>query len=162
MASPSALLLGAGVALFVVLRVPPRSARAVWDNLRLIGWGFVLDARRRKGVSYLLNTTGWRFAFPPPRPPSPLLASCSAARLAGEAINNLTPDRHDRRRGGARPHARRASSTPARAWASIAIAKLMQTFAQMSFVFLGLLLVVRAHAVAGGLRARLLIGLARR
>src|SRR5262245_30500745 len=81
----SRLLLGAGIVLFVVLvyRLGPAT---VWDNLRLIGAGFIL-VLAQEGVSYLFNTAGWRCAFPPGRPPV-RFRQLLAARLAGEAINN--------------------------------------------------------------------------
>ncbi len=150
------LLLGAGVALFVVLvyRLGPS---AVWDNLRLIGWGFALMLAQ-EGVSYLVNTTGWRFAFPPPRPPI-RFRQLLAARLAGEAINNLTPTATI---GGEVVRGRMLAGVvdSSSAWASVAIAKLMQTVAQMGFVFLGLLLVVRHTPLPVGFARGLLIGLA--
>ena len=148
-------LLVAGIALFVVLvrRLGPAT---VWANLRMIGWGFVL-VLAQEGLSYLANTTGWRFAFPPPRPPV-RIRQLLAARLAGEAINNLTPTATI---GGEVVRGRMLESVvgPSAAWASIAIAKLMQTFAQMSFVFLGLLVVVRRTPLPEGFERGLLIGL---
>jgi glycosyltransferase 2 family protein len=155
MAMAERLLLGAGIVLFIVLvtRIGPT---AVWDNLRMIGWGFIL-VLAQEGVSYCSNTTGWRFAFPPPRPPV-RFRQLLAARLAGEAINNLTPTATI---GGEVVRGRMLEGVvePSVAWASIAIAKLMQTFAQMSFVFLGLLIVVRRTPLPEGFERGLLIGL---
>lgn len=152
----SRLLLGAGIILFVVLvyRVGPA---AVWDNLRLIGWGFVL-VLAQEGVSYLVNTSGWRFAFPPPRPPV-RFRQLLAARLAGEAINNLTPTATI---GGEVVRGRMLEGTvdSSATWGSIAIAKLMQTLAQMIFVFAGLLVVVRRTPLPEGFERGLFIGLA--
>jgi putative membrane protein len=149
------LLLGAGIILFVVLvyRLGPAT---VWSNLRMIGWGFVL-VLAQEGVSYLLNTTGWRFAFPPPRPPV-RFRQLLAARLGGEAINNLTPTATI---GGEVVRGRMLEGIveSSAAWASIAIAKLMQTFAQMGFVFLGLLIVVRGTPLPEGFERGLYIGL---
>jgi putative membrane protein len=151
----SRLLLGAGIVLFAVLlyRLGPL---AVWDNLRMIGWGFAL-VLAQEGVAYLCNTTGWRFAFPPPRP-SIRFRDLLAARLAGEAINNLTPTATI---GGevVRGRMLQGSVDSSTAWASIAIAKLMQTLAQMGFVFLGLLIVVRDTPLPEGFERGLLIGL---
>jgi putative membrane protein len=149
------LLLGAGVVLFLVLvyRLGPS---AVWGNLHLIGWGFVVMLAQ-EGLSYLLNTTGWRFAFPPPRP-AVRFRQLLAARLAGEAINNLTPTATI---GGEVVRGRMLEGVvePSSAWASVAIAKLMQTLAQMGFVFLGLLVVVRDTPLPAGFAHGLLIGL---
>jgi len=155
MAVAERLLLAAGIVLFVVLlyRLGPST---VWANLRMIRWGFLL-VLAQEGVSYLLNTTGWRFAFPPPRPPV-RFRHLLAARLGGEAINNLTPTATI---GGEVVRGRMlegvVDSSPA--WASIAIAKLMQTFAQMGFVFLGLLIVVRGTPLPEGFERGLYIGL---
>ena len=155
MAIAERALLGAGIVLFIVLvyRLGPRD---VLDNLRMIGWGFAL-VLAQEGISYLANTTGWRFAFPPPRPPV-RFRQLLAARLAGEAINNLTPTAT---MGGEVVRGRMLQSTVEQsvAWASIAIAKLMQTFAQMGFVFLGLVLVVRHTPLPEGFERGLLIGL---
>ena len=155
MAVAERLLLVAGVVLFVVLlyRLGPAT---VWGNLRMIGWGFLL-VLAQEGVSYLLNTTGWRFAFPPPRPPV-RFRQLLAARLAGEAINNLTPTATI---GGEVVRGRMLEGVvdSSLAWASIAIAKLMQTLAQMGFVFLGLLIVVRGTPLPAGFERGLYIGL---
>ena len=155
MALAERLLLAAGITLFVVLvyRLGPST---VWGNLRMIGWGFLL-ALGQEGVSYVLNTTGWRFAFPPPRPAIPF-RTLLAARLAGEAINNLTPTATI---GGEVVRGRMLEGVvdSSQAWASIAIAKLMQTFAQMGFVFLGLLIVVRGTPLPEGFERGLYIGL---
>jgi putative membrane protein len=149
------LLLVAGVVLFVVL-VRRLGVAAVWDNVRMIGWGFVI-VLAQEGCSYVANTTGWRFAFPPPRPPV-RFRQLLAARLAGEAINNLTPTATI---GGEVVRGRMLEGIvdSSIAWASIAIAKLMQTFAQMGFVFLGLVLVVRQTPLPEGFERGLVIGL---
>src|SRR5262245_58399394 len=152
----SRLLLGAGIVLFVVLvyRIGPA---AVWDNLRLIGWGFVL-CLAQQGSSYPRTTAGWRFAFPPPRPPV-RFRQLLAARLAGEAINNLTPTATI---GGEVVRGRMLEGTvdSSATWGSIAIAKLMQTLAQMIFVFVGLLVVVRRTPLPEGFERGLFLGLA--
>lgn len=148
-------LLAAGIVLFVVLvvRLGPGT---VWSDLRLLRWGFALMCCQ-EGLSYVFNTTAWRFAFPPPRPPVPF-RKLLAARLAGEAINNLTPTATI---GGEVVRGRMLDGVvdQSAAWASIAIAKLMQTFAQMSFVFLGLILVVRYTHLPEGFERGLFIGL---
>lgn len=149
-------LLLAGVVLFVLL-VRRLGAGEVWSNLRLIGWGFLL-VLAQEGVSYCLNTLGWRYAFPPPRPPIPF-RRLLAARLGGEAINNLTPTATI---GGEVVRARmlEGSCDQHTAWASVAVAKLSQTTAQMIFVFVGLLFLVRDVPLPEGFRRGLFIGLA--
>jgi putative membrane protein len=149
------LLLVAGIVLFVVL-LRRLGIATVWDNVRMIGWGFGLTLAQ-EGVSYIANAMGWRFAFPPPRPRVPF-QKLLAARLAGEAINNLTPTATI---GGEVVRGRMLEGVvdPSIAWASIAIAKLMQTFAQMAFVFIGLLVVVRHTPLPEGFERGLYIGL---
>lgn len=148
-------LLLAGVVLFLVL-VYELGVGEVWSNLRLIGWGFVL-VLGQEGVSYCLNTLGWRYAFPPPRPPIPF-RSLVAARLGGEAINNLTPTATI---GGEVVRARMLEGRCDQhtAWASVAVAKLSQTAAQMLFVFVGLIVLVRDIPLPDGFRRGLFIGL---
>jgi putative membrane protein len=151
----SRLLLGAGIVLFGVLvyRLGPA---VVWDNLRMIGWGFAL-VLAQEGVAYLANTAGWRCAFPPPRPPV-RFRTLLAARLAGEAINNLTPTATI---GGEVVRGRMLEGVvdSSAVWASIAIAKLMQTLAQMVFVFVGLLLIAQHTPLPAAFERGLLIGL---
>ncbi|MEO8602693.1 MAG: flippase-like domain-containing protein [bacterium] len=148
-------LLLAGILLFVLL-VRRLGVADVWDNLRLIGWGFVL-VLGQEFVSFNLNTLGWSFAFPPGRP-RPRFVHLLAARLSGEAINNLTPTAT---MGGEVVRGRMiADQCDAQtAWASVAVAKLSQTFAQMCFVFLGLVFVVRDVPLPEDFRRGLFIGL---
>jgi putative membrane protein len=148
-------LLLAGVVLFLVL-VRQLGIGEVWSNLRLIGWGFLL-VLGQEGASYVLNSLGWRYAFPPPRPPIPF-RKLIAARLGGEAINNLTPTATI---GGEVVRARMLDGLcdPHTAWASVAVAKLSQTAAQMLFVFVGLIFLVRDVPLPEGFRRGLFIGL---
>ena len=149
------LLLG-GVVLFAVL-VRQLGPANVWDNLRLIGWGFLL-VLGQEFVSFNLNSLGWSFAFPRQRR-RPRFQHLLAARLAGEAINNLTPTAT---MGGEVVRGRMIADQcdQQTAWASVAVAKLSQTFAQMTFVFLGLVFVVRDVPLPDGFRRGLFIGLA--
>jgi len=148
------LLIG-GIVLFVVL-VRRLGAVDVWDNLRLIGWGFLL-VLAQEFASFNFNTLGWSFAFPPDQP-RPRYLHLLEARLSGEAINNLTPTAT---MGGEVVRGRMIAEQCDRhtAWASVAVAKLSQTFAQMCFVFLGLLFVVRDVPLPDGFRRGLFIGL---
>jgi uncharacterized protein (TIRG00374 family) len=108
-------------------------------------------------VAYLANTTAWRYAFPPPRP-RVSFRTLLAARLAGEAINNLTPTATI---GGEVVRGRMLLGVvdQSAAWASIAIGKLMQTLAQMIFVFIGLVVIVQHTSLPSGFQQGLLIGL---
>lgn len=145
----------AGVALFTLLlfRLGPT---AVWGDLQMLGWGFALVFAQEAGA-FLLNTTGWKFAFPPPRPPVPF-RTLLAGRLAGESINNLTPTATI---GGEVVRARMLAGVvePSIAWASVAVAKLMQTFAQMSFIAIGLIIVLPHTPLPDGIEYAMLIGL---
>jgi putative membrane protein len=149
-------LLLAGVLLFVVL-VRRLGAGEVWRNLQLVGWGFLL-VLAQEAVAYGLNTLGWSYAFPPPRPRI-AFRQLLAARLGGEAINNLTPTATI---GGEVVRARMLEGLcdPHAAWASVAVAKLSQTAAQMLFVFVGLVVVVRDVPLPEGFRGGLFVGLA--
>ena len=149
-------LLVAGIALFVVL-VRQLGPAEVWSNLRLIGWGFAL-VLAQEAVAFCLNTVGWMYAFPPPRPAIGF-RTLLAARLAGEAINNLTPTATI---GGEVVRARMLAGRCDQhtAWASVAVAKLSQTAGQMLFVFVGLIFVVGDVPLPDGFRHGLFIGLA--
>ncbi|MGD9763588.1 MAG: lysylphosphatidylglycerol synthase domain-containing protein [Candidatus Binatia bacterium] len=149
------LLLG-GVVLFAFL-VERLGAADVWANLQLIGWGFVL-VFAQEGLAFVFNTIGWSFAFPKPRKCT-RFSQLVAARLAGEAINNVTPTATI---GGEVVRARMITETCEShvAWASVAVAKLAQTAAQMLFVFTGLVLLVRDVELPAGYRQGLYAGLA--
>lgn len=149
-------LLVAGVVLFALL-VQRLGAAEVWANLRLVGWGFLL-VFAQEAVAYTCNTLGWAYAFPPPRWRIGFWRLL-AARLAGEAINNLTPTAT---MGGEVVRARMLAGhcDDHAAWASVAVAKLSQTAAQMLFVFLGLVLLVQHVPLPSGLRTGLYGGLA--
>jgi putative membrane protein len=149
------LLLVAGVVLFVVL-LYRLGAGAVWSNLRLIGWGFVLIIGQEI-LAMLFNTFGWRSAFPRPRPPIPF-GQLFGARVAGDAINNVTPTATV---GGEVIRARMLDGIADRTavWASVAIAKLTQTASQVVFIILGLVLVVEETPMPDAVRHGLVIGL---
>ena len=128
----------------------------MWDNLRLVGWGFGLIFAQEI-LAYSANTFGWYRAFPPPRPAIPF-HQLLAARIAGDVINMLTPTATV---GGEFVRARllhgRLKTTTV--WASIAVAKLSQTLGQMAFVVLGMGFVLRETPLPAGVRHGLLIGL---
>ncbi len=148
-------LLAAGVVLFVVLvrRLGPAD---VWANLQLIGWGFLL-VFGQEAIAYALNTLGWACAFPPPRGRIGYWRLV-AARLAGEAINNLTPTATI---GGEVVRARMLAGQGDNhvIWASLTVAKFAQTTAQMVFVFLGMFLLVQHITLPNGMRAGLYGGM---
>jgi hypothetical protein len=108
-------------------------------DLSLIGWGLAVILLV-ESLSVLLNTGGWALAFPS----GERTAGASrllGARLAGDAINYLTPSAtvggellRVRLLGHVMPASLR--------WASVTVAKVGQSVAQGVFIVLGLALVV--------------------
>ena len=108
-------------------------------DLSLIGWGLAVILLV-ESLSVVLNTGGWALAFP--RGERTVgLCRLLAARLAGDAINYLTPSATV---GGELLRVRLLGrDMPASLrWASVAVAKVGQSVAQAVFIFLGLALVV--------------------
>jgi putative membrane protein len=147
------LLLG-GLVLFVVL-LHRLGVGAVWENLLLIGWGFAPIVGQEM-AAITANTLGWRWAFPPPRLQVPFWP-LAVARLAGDAINNLTPTAT---MGGELIRARMLGQADSSAvWASVAIAKISQAFGQIVFILVGMALVIRDTPLPPVFHRALLIGL---
>lgn len=149
-----ALLIG-GVVLLVVL-IHELGGAAVVANLRLIGWGIVPIVLQEL-VSYAANTLGWLAAFPRPRPPIPLHQLC-AARMAGDAVNYVTPTAT---LGGefVRTRFLRGRAPNTALVASVAVAKLAQTVGQITFVVLGLIIVLDDTPLPATIRHGMLAGL---
>jgi uncharacterized protein (TIRG00374 family) len=84
---PRALLVG-GAALFVWLlfRIGPATLAA---NVRLVGWKLVF-VLALGAVTLALDTWGWRFTIPMEHRDVPF-RSLAAMRLAGDAVNYVTP-----------------------------------------------------------------------
>ena len=147
------LLLLLGVVLFVYL-LGQIGAAAVGANLLLIGWGFTLVIGQEI-LAYLFNTLGWKAAFPE-GDAGVSFAELLAARIAGDAINNLTPTAT---MGGEVVRARmlqgRIDSTLA--WASVAIAKITQSVGQVFFILLGLGFVLTDTPLPHGVRRGLFV-----
>jgi len=154
--SAERLFLVAGLVLLVVL-VRELGAGTVLDNLRLVGWGIV-PVVAQEILAYGANTLGWRWAFPPPRPHIPF-ARLFGARLAGDAINYVTPTATI---GGEFVRTRLLNGlVPTMSVvASVAVAKLAQTLAQIGFVIVGLVIVLEDTPLPAGVRHGLLAGLA--
>ncbi len=131
-------------------------AATVIGNLRLVGWG-IAPIVLQEILAHLANTLGWLMAFPRPRPPIPL-AHLLAARIAGDAINYVTPTAT---LGGEFARARfldgRANSTSL--VASIAVAKVSQVVGQMVFVIGGLAIILGDTPLPPTVRHGLLAGL---
>ncbi len=107
-------------------------------DLRLIGWGLAVILLV-ESLSVLLNTGGWALAFPR----GERMVSMSwllAARLAGDAVNYLTPSATV---GGELLRVRllgRKRVPGSLRWGSVSVAKVGQSVAQAVFIFLGLTL----------------------
>jgi glycosyltransferase 2 family protein len=144
----------AGIVLFVylILRLGPHS---VIENLRLIGWGFALVIAQ-EAIAATANTLGWRHAFRQPRAAIPF-RQLFAARVAGDGINCVTPTATI---GGEFVRARMIEdgSNPTAVWASVAVAKITQTVAQVVFILLGLLFVATHTPLPTAVRDGLLVG----
>jgi len=145
--------LAAGVVLFVVL-VARIGVDNVWANLRLIGWGFVIIIGQEM-LALIVNAIGWRHAFPHPQP-APPFAKLLAARVAGDSINYVTPTAT---LGGEFVRARMIDDVAEQTavWASVAVAKITQTVAQLVFIIAGLLFVVVGTPLPIAVRHTLLV-----
>ena len=112
-------------------------------DLSTIGWGLAVIVLI-EGLSVVFNTAGWALAFPPGERPVGA-GRLLGLRLAGDAVNYLTPSATI---GGELLRIRLlAGRGPSSVnWASVGVAKLGQTAAQMSFVCLGLALVLPRFA----------------
>jgi hypothetical protein len=107
-------------------------------DLSLIGWGLAVILLV-ESLSVVLNTGGWALAFPSGER-AVGARRLLAARLAGDAINYLTPSATV---GGELLRVRLLGhEMPASLrWASVAVAKVGQSVAQAIFIFVGLAMV---------------------
>lgn len=130
------LVLGLGLFAFLLHQL---GAGTVLSNLRLVGWG-ILPIIGQETMAFLFNTFGWRAAFAPPRPPIgfPRLL---AARMAGDAVNYVTPTATI---GGefVRLRMLRGAASNTELMASVTVAKLTQTIGQILFIVVGLTFIV--------------------
>lgn len=149
-------LLVAGLVLFVVL-LHETGTRVVVGNIRLVGWGIGLIVLQEV-LAYACNSLGWWYAFPLPRPAIPF-RRLLAIRLAGDAINYVTPTANV---GGEFVRVRLLSGyvPTAAAVASVAIAKLNQTVAQVAFILVGVLVALRDAGLPPALGRSLFISAA--
>jgi putative membrane protein len=145
-----------GVILFIFL-LHELGARTVVVNLRLVGWG-IAPIVLQEILAYMANTLGWRAAFSSPRPQIPFTRLLTA-RIVGDAVNYLTPTAT---LGGEFVRTRylrgEVESTPL--MASVAVAKLAQTIAQIAFVVIGLAFILDDTPLPAAVRHGLLAGLA--
>lgn len=132
-------LLAGGVGLFAFL-LYQLGASTVLFNLRLVAWGIVPIVLQEVGA-LTANTLGWQAAFIPPRPRIGFW-ELFAARLAGDAVNYVTPTAT---LGGEFVRLRMLGGKAGRTelMASLTVAKLTQTIGQILFILLGLVLIFR-------------------
>jgi len=146
-------LLVLGVVLFVYL-LRQIGIEEVTANLVHIGWGFVFIIGQEL-LAFLFNTLGWRAAFPEPGAKVPF-RELFVARIVGDAINNLTPTATV---GGELVRARmlegKLDSTTV--WASVAIAKITQSVAQVLFIVAALGFVLGGTPLSVGVRRGLFV-----
>lgn len=152
----SLVLVGGGVALFIVL-VRDLGVAAVLNNVSLVGFGIV-PIVLQEILAFGANTVGWRAAFPPPRPHVPF-PTLLIARIAGDAINYLTPTASV---GGEFIRSRMLQGyapTPT-VVASLAMARVTQSVGLFAFLVLGVVLVVDGALLPASWRWALYGGLA--
>jgi len=111
----------------------------ILQNLAVMGWSFALVLVLAFGW-HITNTVAWSFAFPADAF-RPRLVSLFMAKLAGEAVNQLTPLAN---LGGEplKAYLLRQQSPTARGLASVVINKTAQVFTGLAFTAIGLSLVI--------------------
>jgi glycosyltransferase 2 family protein len=82
---PVLIVAGVGVIGYLVYEVGPR---AVWDSIRPLGWRLPIVLVLPFAAAVVLDTLGWRILLRDHRVPLGVLLR---ARLAGEAVNLMTP-----------------------------------------------------------------------
>ena len=112
---------------------------AVQRALVHVGWGMAL-VLSQEIVAHVLNARGWRFAFPPESASRVSLGELIRLRVAGDAINYLTPTATIGGEVARTALLSDAGGAELRA-VSVIIAKATQTLAQALFIAAGLLLV---------------------
>lgn len=143
-------LLGALGLLLMLWRV---DLTVVSMALLQVGWGMALILGQEIGA-HVLNGFGWRFAFAREDASRCSLVELVRLRVAGDAINYLTPTAT---LGGevVRTAMLRDAWSADTKLASVVIAKLTQTVGQVIFILAGLLLVSTTWTLSSGLPASL-------
>ena len=142
----SRLFLAAGIVLFAVLlaRIGPA---AVFRDVRLVGARLVVLVALGS-VTFAFDTLGWRFAIPPADRGRVGFGPLYAMRIAGDAVNYVTPSAAV---GGELVRIallrRRVAATPA--IASVALLVIAQFFSQVIFVAAGIVYCL-PRLLAGG------------
>lgn len=108
-----------------------------------VGWGLGLIGAQ-EGVAHLLNALGWRFAFMPDQAGSFPLGELVRLRVAGDAINYLTPSGTIAGEIARTTMLNASHATGVRA-ASVLVARCAQTLGQVLFVLTGLAFAAGGH-----------------
>ena len=145
-------LMVAGLALLVAL-VNGLGGAALAANLRLVGFGIVLIVGQEL-LAVLANSLGWWVVFPSRS--APRFRHVIAARIAGDAVNYVTPTAS---LGGELVRGRllRGRASRLDLATSIAVAKVSQTVAQAGFIVAGLVFVLATTALSRSLRVTLIV-----
>jgi hypothetical protein len=116
-------------------------------DLRTIGWSLA-GILMVESLSVLINTTGWVLGFPAGER-TVSVSRLLSARLAGDAVNYLTPSATV---GGELLRIRLLAPdvAPDVRWASVSAAKIGQSLAQAVFLLLGVAIVVPDHELTRG------------
>jgi len=148
------LLLLGGLAVFVFLLGNLGLSKVLY-NLRLVGWGMA-PIILQEILAYCANTLGWLAAFPR-RPPIPL-PRLLAARIAGDAVNYVTPTAT---LGGefVRTRFLQGQDSTTSIAASVIVAKLTQVIGQILFILIGLTIILDDTPLPLPLRQGLMGGL---
>jgi glycosyltransferase 2 family protein len=130
--------------------------QTVLQNLRLASWG-IIPLILQEILAFVANTLGWLAAFPTPRPRI-AFSELLRARIAGDAVNYLTPTAT---LGGefVRTRYLHGQADGTSLVASVAVAKLSQTIGQIAFVVIGLFFVLHDTPLPPLVRHSLIIGL---
>ncbi len=121
-----------------------RMDRATVGRLVLqVGWGMALIVSQ-EAVAHLLNALGWHFAFAAAQAPSFPLIELLRLRVAGDAINYLTPSGTIAGEITRTTMLNESHGTEVRA-ASVLVAKCTQTLGQILFALTGLVFVAGRH-----------------
>ncbi len=105
-----------------------------------VGWGMALIVSQ-EAVAHLLNAVGWRFAFTADRAASFPLTELVKLRIAGDAINYLTPSGTIAGEVTRTTMLNKSHGMEVRA-ASVLVAKCTQTLGQVLFAVAGLVFAV--------------------
>lgn len=134
------LLMGAATLGVLVWKLDPATvARLVVQ----VGWGMALIVPQ-EAVAHVLNALGWRFAFTADRAASFPLKELVKLRVAGDAINYLTPSATIAGEVARTAMLNDSHGIEVRG-ASVLVAKCTQTLGQALFALAGLVLVAGGH-----------------